>query len=273
MDAAAVLDDVSTFEVPRARLKRVNRGFGAVVFGSLVLHVGAFAGVLYWSSLQPKSTLDFESIPVELVSLGKERDPNLLPRKVRPRPAPAPQPEAAPEPEAPKAPEPAPDAVNLETKQKPEPKKKPRPRKQPTQPKGPSRAAQDILSGADQDLDAALDRLDIPEGSPDGSPFGTTTDAAHAASAYEARVQGLLKSKYTIPDTIPVTERGFLAAELIIYIDGNGNVTRYEITKRHSNPTFMGVLEQMLRSLKLPAPPKAMVSTYRSEGLFVRFKP
>ncbi|MBX2811750.1 MAG: TonB C-terminal domain-containing protein [Myxococcales bacterium] len=250
------------------RSKIANRGLTGILFTSLILHVGAVGGVIYVGGLRQTVDLNLEAMPVELVTLGKPREPELLPRKITPQPPPQPPPD------------PAPADVALESIQQPEPAK-PEPEEPKVQkPKSRrkrvrklSATARKLLEGRDEDLDRALKKLDDPEGSEDGSPLGTTTNRAAAATAYEGQVATVLRSRYQLPTTIPPSQRRFLEAEIILYINRRGTITRYEYAKRHSNTAFMSALENLLRSVNLPPPPKVLAREYATSGLVVRFKP
>ena len=75
------------YETARARSRAVNRAFKWVLGASLALHVGVFGVVVYAQSLHPKLQVH-DTIPVELVRLGKPRDPALLPRIAKSAPPP-----------------------------------------------------------------------------------------------------------------------------------------------------------------------------------------
>lgn len=247
--------------------RRQQAGFLPLVVASTVVHVGVFGAAVALANLNPQPRADLTALPVELVSLGKPRDPKLLPRKVRRR--------ASKTPEAPAVSPPKADAVALDGKTKSDKKSRTDQKSRtPKKPRKLSAAAEALLAGGgDPDLDDALAKLEDPEGRPDGSRLGTTTDPAHAANAYEAQVAALLRARYKLPLTIPSSQRRFLAAELVLYIDRNGRVTRHVFTKRHPNAAFMGALENLLRSVQLPPPPRALAAGYAREGLAVRFKP
>ena len=253
-----------------ARAREANRGFLRLVIGSLTLHGALFGAILYVGSLKPRMPNDLAALPVELVTLGKPRDPNLLPRKVKPPPPPPVEAPEAPPVQA--EPEASPDAVALDSPEKPEkPKKKPAPKQTP---KRISDAARKLLAGAeDRRLDEALERIETPEGSPDGSLLGTTTDPSAAANTYEAQVKGILQNRYKLPMTVSPSQRQFLEAEVVLFIDAQGRIRSYEFLKRHANEAFMGALEGLLRDVKLPAPPRELRRDYANRGLAIRFKP
>ena len=234
----------------RDRQRAVNRGFKWVLIASFVLHFGVFGAVVFAQSQRPAVVVK-DAIPVELVQLGKPRDPDLLPRKVR------------------RAPPPPDDGVNLDTGKKP--KTKPKRKRDPD--KAMSDAARRLLNDAnDSALDNAFSKLDEPEGSPDGVARGTTTDPTRAARGYEAQVGASLKQAYRLPETLK-SRRQFLSAEFVLFIESNGRIARYEIVKSHPERVFMSALENLLKSHQLPAPPKALAKRYRDQGVRVRFKP
>ncbi|MEL6185379.1 MAG: hypothetical protein AAFU79_12210 [Myxococcota bacterium] len=245
------------------RSREANRGLTGLILASFVLHGVLVGGAVIAAEWSATPRVDVNALPVELVSLGKPRDPKLLPRKVRRRAATSPQ-EAAPDP-APSAK--APDAVALEGKKPPKAKSRPK--------KKLSATARALLEddGEASALDDALAKLEEAEGIPEGSRLGTTTDPSQAASAYEAQVAAVLRSRYKLPLTIPSAQRRFLEAELVLFIDRRGRLVRHAFTKRHPNAAFMGALENLLRSVEFPAPPSNLARTYATQGLAVRFKP
>ena len=96
---------------PERPAQRASSGFVGWVAVSVLIHGGAVGGVVYAQTLKPPRVDLQEAIPVELVRLGKPRDPKLLPR-LAPPPPPAPPPPAQPPPPAPPVAEPPPPAEN-----------------------------------------------------------------------------------------------------------------------------------------------------------------
>lgn len=234
------------------------RGFSLFILGSLVVHV-AVTGLILLRSASARPRFDQPPIPVELVQLGKPRDPKLLPRKVKPAP---------PAPQAPKAPAADPEAVPVPT---PESKKK-APASDNPEPKL-SAAARRMLSRSEADLDDALAKLEEPEGSPEGFADGTTTDPNAASDAYLASVKRALSQNYQLPATISAAERPFLRAKLLVRIRADGGVAGYDVLERHPNAQFMTALEKLLRSIQFPKPPQRRLSELQNEGIEVVFKP
>ncbi len=220
---------------------------------SLLLHGGAFAAISYAQWLKAPRPQIQNAIPVELVKLGKPRDPNLLPRKVRPPPPPPDE------------------GINLDTKnsKKPPPKRR-KPEK--TQDKMSDAARRLLEARPDPDLDKALAKIEEDEGAADGSIYGTTTDPNKAAKGYAAKVSALLHQRYSVPELIPKAQRRFLVAEVILYVESSGRISRHEFIKEHPNKLFMNALVRLLKTTTLPPPPKELASQYRREGLAIRFK-
>lgn len=242
--------------LPSIRLREANRGLSALVLLSLAGHGLALAAIVYFQAWQPPLDIARRSMPVELVQLGKPRDPKLLPRKVEPPPPPPPPPD---------------DAVALETKTpKEERAPEPRPKKEKKEEKRElSAAAKRLLANSDR-LDKALSRIEEREGQENGYEQGTTTDATNAATGYAADVLVALKKSYHLPETIPVAERATLEARVLLYIQRDGSIRRYEFVKRHPNEAFMAALESALKSVKLPPPPADAVTALK-DGIEIVF--
>lgn len=256
--------------------QRARQGFGPLVAGSAALHVALFAAVAIAAGGRSTPPLDLQALPVELVTLGKPRDPKLLPRKVRP-PPPAPEPAPAPPSGESGSAAPTKDAVALEIEKKAaEAKKKEEARKaeKPSKQKRRlSAGARRLLEGGGRDdIDDVLERFEEPEGAEDGFVDGTTTDPSASANAYEAHVKAALKRNYELPAHLQARKQ-FLEAVVVLYIGPDGKILRHEFVQRHANEQFMAALEKLFATLELPPPPKDNARRYREEGLGIRFKP
>jgi hypothetical protein len=243
----------------RDRRLRANRGFVAFIAVSLLAHVGAVGFVLYKQNRRPSVVDVRNAIPVQLVSLGKKRDPKLLPRKVQELPTAAPPDEGV-----------ALDTGKTETPVDPSKKREPK------QEKKLSDAAKRLLEGSDRKLEEALDHLPEPEereGDPDGDIHGTTTDNTNAAAGYQRAIIKALQSNYRLPETIPASQRSFLKAQVLLYIEQDGTIAKYEFVEKHSNDMFMGALDALLKSIKLPPPPASEAKAYSENGVLVIFRP
>ena len=238
-----------------ARRFEVNRGFAWVIGISAVIHALGIGGVVFAQKLRPKRPEPTRAIPVELVKLGTKRDPKLLPRRVA---------EAAPPPPA--------SGVALDTKAQAQPAAKPE-KKEP-QRQELSEAARRLLEGGATDrLDKALTKLEEQEGDPSGDPRGTTTDATNAAQGYVAQVGRALRANYKLPETIPASQRQFLNARVVLYVERDGRIASYEFLESHPNKAFTGALEALLKTIQLPPPPRELAQSFRQSGLEVVFKP
>lgn len=237
----------------RPRRRRGNRGFWITAFLSLSIHVGIGAAALY---AQPKrQTLDLNrAIPVQLVRLGKPRDPKLLPRIYEPPPPPKD------------------DGVALATKDSPKP---PPPKDETKKSKDELSDAAKRLLDSDRRLDEALRRVtpDDPEGDPSGSEFGTTTDASNAAAGYVAEIGRALQSNYRLPEAIPASQRKFLKARVLLFIEPNGKIREFSFVEAHPNSLFMSALDSLLKTVQLPPPPKTEAKRFQDDGVEVVFRP
>ncbi|MEM1022612.1 MAG: TonB C-terminal domain-containing protein [Myxococcota bacterium] len=242
-----------------AYLRPRNEGFAYVVSGSAVLHGLLIVASIAFSQWRPAPAFQ-DALPVELVQLGKPRDPNLLPRKVRRPPPPESKPAVVGQDT------PQPDAVPVEAKQTPP--KTTQPRK--TSPKL-SDAARQLLGASDSRLDDAFAKIEEPEGSPEGFEEGNTTDPNAQGDVYAARVQAAMKAAYKLPSTISPLERASLRAQFRVWIGASGQVLRYEVVEAHSNQQFIGAITGMLKTVKLPAPPSEIASAYAREGRIFGF--
>lgn len=235
-----------------ARVQSANRGFTLLVVGSLVLHAVLFGVAAYAQASRPTLDVTRSAIPVQLVKLGKKRDPNLLPRKV--------EPVAAPPPES--------TGVALDTKNNSD--KPSSGKKTPTK---LSDAARRLLEGSSTQMDKALSKIEDQEGDPEGSIYGTTTDATNAAAGYDRAITEAMQRSYRLPEAIPANQRQFLKARVALFIDSDGSVKRYEFIEKHPNEIFMGALESLLKSIKLPPPPASRAREVRDTGVEILFRP
>lgn len=224
---------------------------------SILVHAGGIGGAVYAQKYADRGAKVVTSIPVQLVRLGKKRDPKLLPRRIAPPPAP-------------KAPD---KTIDLTPDDPKKPPKKPEPRP-PERAPTLSSAAERLLAGqADPDLDQAMQNLDDPEGDPNGDPMGNATEAINPASGYALEVSRVLKANYAVPDLIPPSQRRFLEAEVVLFVERDGTISRFEFIRRHPNALFMGALEALLGRIRLPPPPPNLAADMRDTGIGVVFKP
>ena len=235
----------------RTRTHELNRGFTRIFVFSLIVHTVVLGGAVFAQQLKGRRPKVINSIPVQLVKLGRPRDPNLLPQITRPPPPPPDE------------------GIALDTQNNAKPTEQTKEKPKPKDPQL-SDAAKRLL---EQDSDLDRGRIEEDEGQLDGSKYGTVTEAQNAAAGYLAQVGNVLQQSYKLPATIAESERRFLSAEVILYIEADGTISKYEFQQIHPNEAFKRALELMLQQLKLPPPPKELAETYRVDGLGVRFKP
>jgi colicin import membrane protein/protein TonB len=233
------------------------------VVASVALHAGLLGLATVASLAQRTPPLDPSQRPItaRLVRLGTPRPPELLPRKeAPPAPAaetPAPAPVAAPEPAAPRA-------VAL-------PSAKATAR--PPAPKAPALPGHEKAGApAGPRLSSVLSELrhELQAGSPEGDPLGDASEAE--GDQYQAQVIRALRQNYRLPATLSDAERISLTATVVVHVEADGRISRYEFEQRSSNPSFDDALERAVRDTRLPAPPADQREALRRSGLRVVFK-
>lgn len=244
----------------RTALGRRDRLWPAVAV-SVAVHA-ALAG---WAIGRPGPQLDLAQKPVvaKLVRLGEKRPEEWLPRRVEPPPPapapapPAPVPVAAAAPSAPAAPTPAPA---------PAPAAKPPP---PAAPAAPPRATGRSLSSV---LSSVREEVDEEKrwGSPDGLAEGDAEDG-EAGDVYAALAVRALQQNYRVPATISEKERLHLRATVILFIDSDGKIARFEFKTPSGNPAYDAALERAIRATTLPPPPPDKREDFRRIGFGVNF--
>jgi hypothetical protein len=240
----------------RQRRSNANRGFVAVIVLSLLIHGSAIAGVLYNQHRRP-SVIDVpNAIPVQLVKLGKKRDEKLLPRIQREAPAVVEE-----------------QGIALDTKNETPPDASKQKTKTKTSEKKLSDAARRLLEGNNSKLEEALEKIEEAEGDPEGDPNGTTSDNTNAAAGYQRAIIKTLQSNYRLPETIPAGQRAFLKAQVLLFIERDGSIAKFEFVEKHPNDIFMGALEAMLKQVKLPPPPTSEAKAFSENGVLVIFRP
>jgi colicin import membrane protein/protein TonB len=241
-------------------LGRPDRLWPAVA-ASLAAHAALLMGA---GLARPRPALDPGQQPIvaKLVRLGEPRPKELLPRKEAapppaaesPAPAPAPAP-AAPSPKAVALPQPAASAA------RPAPKAAAKPGPEKPGKTGGARLAS-VLSDMKQELQA---------GRADGSPDGDASEAGEG-DQYLGLVVRQLRQGYRLPSTISDRERLFLTGTVVLHLEADGRVSRFELTRRSGNPAFDDALERAVRETRLPPPPPGLRDLYRRTGLEVLFK-
>ena len=256
-------------------------GAGDRLWPAVVLSVVVHVGLLAVAALaRPPALVDAGQRPItaKLVRLGEPRPKELLPRKEEPppqaatarqpepvAPAAAPSPKAVPVPAA-AAPAPSPKAASAAVAKAAPPK---------APPAGAARAAAADQAGQKSGarLRSVLSELskELAAGRADGSPDGDSADAGEG-DQYLGEVVRQLRQSYRLPTTIGDRERLSLTGTVVLYVEPDGRVSRYELTQRSGNPAFDEALERAVRAARLPPPPPALRDLYRRTGLEVLFR-
>jgi colicin import membrane protein/protein TonB len=239
-------------------LTRRDRFWPAVAL-SAVLH----ALLVGWTlSRPPAARIDLGQKPIvaKLVRLGERRPEELLPRKeAAPPPAAAATPPAVVQAAAPPPRAPAPQA-----KAAPTPAAAPAARA-PAAPGKPAASLSSILSKVQRDVDEK--RWGDAAGDPDGD-----SDVAEG-DQYLALVDRALRANYKVPSTIPDRERLFLEANIVLWIEPDGRISRWQQERSSGNATFDAAVERTLRSTtRVPPPPDHLRDSYRKTGVTLVFQ-
>jgi TonB family protein len=112
---------------------------------------------------------------------------------------------------------------------------------------------------------------ELSAGRADGSADGDASEAGDG-DEYLGLVVRQLRQGYRLPSTIGDRERLFLTGTVVLHIEADGRVSRYELTRRSGNPAFDEALERAVRETRLPPPPPPLRDLYRRTGLEVLFK-
>lgn len=236
---------------------------------AVVASVAAHAVLLALAAVaRPPAPLEAGQRPItaKLVRLGEPRPKELLPRKEAPPPPaattsqPAPAPAPAPAPPSPKAVAVAAPKAAAPPRPAPAPAAQPGRTDQAGQPAG-SRL-RSVMSDLSRELQA---------GRADGSPDGDASDAGEG-DEYLGQVVRQLRQSYRLPSTISDRERVSLQGTVVLFVEPDGRVSRYELVRRSGNPAFDEALERAVRAARLPPPPAAARELYRRTGLEVLFK-
>jgi colicin import membrane protein/protein TonB len=145
---------------------------------------------------------------------------------------------------------------------KPAPPKATSPR--PSTTKGSGTTLASVLSKVQKQVD------EKQWGAPDGDPSGDS-DTGEEGDRYLALVKREIHSNYRPPSTISERDRLHLKGTVVLFIDPDGRISRWELETPSGNSAFDAALERAIRSTgRLPPPPDGMKDLYR-RGLQVVF--
>ncbi len=233
-----------------------------------LLSLAAHAALIVLAALHhPAPLVDLEQKPIvaKLVRLGEKRPQQLLPRKEEAAPPPAPAVAAVPVPAAKPEPAPKPVPVVKALPAAPAPKPKPAPRVAAS---GHGDVLSSVLSRVKRDKALA----EPTYGDPQGDPLGDSSEAGEG-DQYLALVVRSLRESYVLPSTISERDRLHLKATVVLYLDADGHVLRYDFESRSGDGAFDAALERAIRAARIPPPPAEFRQKYRSQGLGVVYQP
>jgi TonB family protein len=229
-------------------------GLGRFVVLSMALHLAAFVGALGVGQLHLAKAAPVQTVLVtKLVRLGKERPPELLPRKPE-APPPAAKPVAAVTPQV--------EVKDHQPAAKPE-----------SLPSAKDRIAQ--LS----QVSKALERLkkqgaDEPEGLADGVRDGEVSRLAQAMAGnqFATEVYRCIKQYYSIEgmDQSRVRDR---SAVVIVRIDTDGRFIEHRIERSSGLEAFDRAVDRAVIKCGKVSPPPSEISDAVRDGLEVVFQP
>jgi TonB family protein len=76
-----------------------------------------------------------------------------------------------------------------------------------------------------------------------------------------------------VPVTVPERERMHLEADVILWIEPDGRITRWKQDRSSGNPTFDAAVERTLRATtRVPPPPEHLRDAYRRLGIQLLFR-
>lgn len=243
-------------------LSRRDRLWPAVS-ASVVAHVFIVAWALARQA-PPPIDLDQKPIVAKLVRLGEKRPEEWLPRKEAPPPPPAPP--TRPAPVAVPAPVPAPSAPRTAAPTPAKPAPTPAPSSAANGKAGGTSLAS-IMSKVQKQ--AEKDRW----GDPNGSSAGDSDTAE--GDQYLALVHRALQANYVVASvTVSERERLYLEANIILWIDPDGRITRWQLARPSGNAAFDAAVERTVRATpRVPPPPSHLRDAYRRTGINLVFQP
>jgi colicin import membrane protein/protein TonB len=230
--------------------------------------VVAHAFLVVWAlARQAPPPIDLEQKPIvaKLVRLGERRPEEWLPRKEAPPPAPAPA-------------RPAPAAVPVPVPAAPAPPRTATssPTKPPAATPAPSPAANGKAGGTS--LASIMSKVQKQAekdrwGDPNGSSAGDSDSAE--GDQYLALVHRALRANYVVASvTVSERERLYLEANIILWIDPDGRITRWQLARPSGNAAFDAAVERTLRATpRVPPPPSHLRDAYRRTGINLVFQP
>jgi TonB family protein len=248
-------DDLS-HPAPSSLLATPPQQLGRFLVPSVLVHAVLLGLVLGYGALTARPLLDLNQKPIvaKLVRLGTPRDEKLLPRI-----------EETPPPPKEQAPPPAPAPVAVPP---PAPAPAPAPVKAAGQKTGDER--QKLLGAFDQMSKAK--RPPELSGAADGDTSGDSSEAE--GERYYGQLSAQVKRFYDVSETIPDQERVRLVAQVALFIDPNGQLSRSRLARPSGNDLFdSAFLTAVKRAAPFAPPPVHLRNALQKYGIVLQFRP
>jgi TonB family protein len=240
---------------PSSLLATPPQPLGRFLVPSVLVHAVLLGLVLGYGALTARPLIDLDQKPIvaKLVRQGTPRDEKLLPRIDETPPPPKEQ-----------APPPAPAPVAVPSPAAPAPAKT----KAPGQKTGDER--QKLLGAFDQ-----MSKTKRPaevSGALDGDTSGDASESE--GERYYGQLSAQVKRFYDVSETIPDQERVRLVAQVALFIDSSGQLSRVRLAKPSGNDLFdSAVLEAVKRAAPFAPPPVHLRSALQKYGIVLQFRP
>jgi TonB family protein len=240
---------------PSSLLATPPTPLGPFLVPSVVVHAVLLGLVLGYGALTARPLIDLNQKPIQakLVRQGTPRDEKLLPRIEEPPPPPREQ-----------APPPAPAPLAVPPPAAAAPAKT----KSAGQKTGDDRQK---LLGAFDKMSKAKPPSEL-SGAADGDAAG---DAAEAeGERYYGQLSAQVKRFYDVSETIPDQERVRLVAQVALFIDSSGELSRVRLAKSSGNDLFdSSVLAAVKRAAPFAPPPSHLRNALKKYGIVLQFRP
>jgi TonB family protein len=233
------------------RFRPLDRGtFMGGVLMTLAVHALLAALVYFAHVTQPEPTeVSRDLMVTKMVSLGKPRNKNWLPRIV--------------EPPKPKAPEPT-IKVTQNLNAAPAVKEPPRP-------KDPE-IAKDVKRAMDRARMLARNAAEEPpEGSLQGSATGTSTEAS-AGDAYATAIYEAIRRNWTVPTGLSIGTVSELVTDIRISISESGEILSPTVRKSSGNNLYDDSCMQAVQATRRVPPPPASEQRKWRRGVVLGFE-
>ena len=109
-------------------------------------------------------------------------------------------------------------------------------------------------------------------GALDGDALGDS--AASEGERYYGQLSAQVKRFYDVSETIPDQDRVRLVAQVALFIDPNGQLSRARLAKPSGNDLFdSAVLEAVKRAAPFAPPPVHLRNALQKYGIVLQFRP